>query len=122
MENRLIGSRERIPARREGSIFQEALQEAETPPKDKAGSDAHSIGQRNPLHSRLSTAAGVTSWKSVQVTASPRNAMPPRGRQPRGREINTSPLPLAAGRAGATTLIYVNASVPNALRKARRSA
>lgn len=31
MENRLIGSGERIRARREGSIFQEALQEAQTP-------------------------------------------------------------------------------------------
>lgn len=56
------------------------------------GSTAHSTGQKNLLQSWLSTIAGVTSRKTAQVTASPRTVSPP-GQQPRGREINTSPLP-----------------------------
>lgn len=86
------------------------------------GSEAYGTGKRNRLHSRLSTTAGVTSWKSEQVTAYPRNTTHPPRTWPRRREIDTSPLPSAAGRAGATTLTYVKASVPNALRKALRSA
>lgn len=41
---------------------------------------------------RAGTTAGVTSQKTVQVTASPRTVSP-LGHQPRGREIDTSPLP-----------------------------
>lgn len=41
---------------------------------------------------RASTTAGVTSQKTAQVTASPRTVSP-LGHQPRGREIDTSPLP-----------------------------
>lgn len=51
--------------RRERSAFQEALQEAETLWEDNVGSDAHGIGWRNLLCSRLSMTAGVTSWKSA---------------------------------------------------------
>lgn len=56
------------------------------------GSNAHSTGQRTLLQRRLSTTAGVTSRKTAQVTASPRTVSP-LGQQPRGREIDTSPLP-----------------------------
>ena len=60
--------------RREGSVFHEAPQEAETSQEDNAGSDTCGIGQGNLRRRRPSATAGVTSWKRAQVTASPSNA------------------------------------------------